>query len=594
MSTNGMNASRVSRSSTTILHQLAARAVSQPLAVAVRQKRLGIWHVTTWKDCWRMAGECALGLRAVGISSGDRVAILCSNRQEWVISYLGILLAGAVPVGLYVATTPEGLAEQLGIARPVAVICENLEQYDKVVAAGTAMPSARATIVCDMRGLNADAGVTSFDDLTRAGAAVVRDGAGAADDLLDKVRPEALALVALTTGTGGEVKSAGSAQGRKIVEMTHAKLNALLDGLLSVEKFDDSDEVLSYLPLAHPTELLFSLFLPVGVGATVSFPESQRSMQDDIREIAPTVFLAVPRVWEGLHREVIVRRGQTGRVRRWIFDRILAAASRRGGRAPSIVHRFLMLDGLQDFLGLSRARFLGSAGAMVAPEALSFFRGIGLPLRNVYSLVEAGGLTAIGAIDEGSDALGSILPALEHRIGAEGMLELRARSADAAVVGDDWFASGDIVENRNGRLHLLGRVGDLIDTGTGTVHPSSIERVLKSSLFIREALVVQGEARRLIALVQLDFATVGEWAKLQQVSFTTFASLAANPVVSDLIAGAVRDLNQALPPQQRVAGFVLLQQELDAGKDELTPLLTVRRNVIRARHAQRLAAAVPV
>jgi long-chain acyl-CoA synthetase len=591
MSANVMNPSRASQSSPTILHQLAARAASQPLGVAVRQKRLGIWHVATWRDCWRMAGECALGLQSVGISAGDRVAILCSNRQEWVISYFGILLAGAVPAGLYVATTPEGLAEQLGIARPVAVICENLEQFDKVVAAGTVMPSAKATIVCDMRGVNAAAGVTSFDDLMQAGAAALRDRISAADELLDKVRPEGLALVALTTGTGGEAKSGDSVHGRKTVEMTHAKLNALLDGLLSVEKFDASDEVLSYLPLAHPTELLFSLFLPVGVGATVNFPESQRSMQDDIREIAPTVFLAVPRVWEGLHREVIVRRGQTGRVRRWLFDRILAAASGRGGRAPSAMHRFLMLEGLQDFLGLTRARFLGTAGAMVAPEALSFFRGIGLPLRNVYSLVEAGGLTAIGAIDEGSDALGSILPALEHRIGADGMLELRARSAGAA---DGWFASGDIVENRDGRLYLLGRVGDLIDTGMGTIHPSSIERVLKSSLFIREALVVQGEGRQLIALVQLDFATVGEWAKLQQVSFTTFASLAANPVVSDLIAGAVRDLNPALPPQQRVAGFVLLQQELDAGKDELTPLLTVRRNVIRARHAQRLAAAIPV
>jgi len=584
----------------TTLHHLAAHArdMARSTQVAMRQKRHGIWHEATWKDYWRMVGECAMGLGAVGIAPGERVAILSANRREWAISHLGIALRGAVPVGLYPSTTQASLVEQLRVTQPVAVICEDQEQFDKVQAARSALPGLRTLVRYEMGGDAAESGAIAFDELLRIGAGRVKDNPAAPADLLDALTPGSVALVALSSGTTVE---------RKPIEVTHGGMDALLQGLLAVVNFNHEDQVLSLLPLAHPTEQMFSLVMPIAVGATVNFPESTRSMQDDIREIAPTVFIAMPRVWEGLHREVMVRRGQTGRIRRLLLDWALAAAQQRArrpraqwgvfARLQAMLYDWIMMGGLQDFVGLTRARFLGSVGAVTAPEALDFFRWIGLPLRNIYSLAEAGGLAAIGEVEEDGDTLGAILPALEHRIAAGGMLEIR-RKATPQVAGAQadagWFQSGDIVENRDGRIRLLGRSGDLIDAAQGSIHPSAVERFLKSSLFIREALVTPGPDKRLNALVQIDFATVSEWAKLHQVSFTTFASLAANPVVADLIAGTVRELNLGLSSEQRVAGFALLQQELDTAQDELTPLLTVRRGAVLARHSARLAAAISV
>ena len=587
----------------TTLHRLAAHARddSRTAQVAVRQKRHGIWHEATWRDYWRMVGECAMGLDAVGVAPGERVAILSANRQEWAVSHLGIALRGAVPVGLYPSTTQASLVEQLRVTQPVAVICEDQEQLDKVQAVRSTLPALRTLVLYDMRGVAAESGVIAYDELVRIGAGRVKENPAAPAAFLDALTPDRVALVALSSGTN--VK-------RKPIEVTHGEMDALLQGLLAVVNFDHKDQVLSLLPLAHPIEQMFSLVMPVAVAATVNFPESVRSMQDDIREIAPTVFIAMPRVWEGLHREVMVRRGQTGGLRRWLFDWVLAAAQRLARRRraqwgaldalQASLHEWVMMRGLQNFVGLTRARFLGSVGAVTAPEALNFFRWIGLPLRNIYSLAEAGGLAAIGEVEEDGDTLGAILPALEHRIGPGGILEIRRKAGQqgAGVQSEaGWFESGDIVESRDGRIRLLGRSADQIDLGNaaqGHLHPSAVERFLKSSLFIREALVTPGPDGRLNALVQIDFATVSEWAKLHQVSFTTFASLAANPAVTDLIAGTMRELNQGLAPDQRVASFALLQQELDTAQDELTPLLTVRRSAVLSRHAARLAAAIPV
>lgn len=583
---------------TTVLHRLAARAESHGGMAALRQKRYGIWHVVAWGDYWRMVGECALGMGAIGIAPGERIAILSANRQEWAISHLGIGLAGAVPIGLYAATTTENLAEQLRVVQPVAIFCEDQEQLDKILAARGGLTSLRTLVVFDMRGIAAAPDVSSFDALMRIGAGRVQGNPTAPSALLKKITSADLALVTLSNGTTG---------GRKAIDLVHGNINALLDSLLSAVRFDHTDEVLSSLPLAHPTEQMFSLFMPIAVGATVNFPESSRSMQDDIREIAPTVFVAVPRVWEGLYREIMVRRGQTGGLRRRLFDWALAAAG-RGERRPhsqwTVMERlqaglrhFVILRELQDFTGLSRARFLASTGAVTSPEALDFFRKIGLPLRNVYSLAEAGGPVAIGEADARSDTISAMLPALEGRVGFGGMLELRRKPLQSGPQGDGsngWFESGDIVEQCDGGLRLLGRSADRIDTPHGPIHPSVIENLLKTNFFIREALAVPESGRGLTALVQIDFATVGEWAKSQRVSFTTFTSLACNAVVADLIAGVVRELNLALPVGQRIASFVLLHHELDAGQDELTPLLTVRRSTVRARHALRLATAISV
>lgn len=587
----------------TTLHRLAAHAGDNARSgqVAMRQKRHGIWHEASWRDYWSMVVECAMGLDGVGIMPGERVAILSANRQEWAVSHLGIALRGAVPVGLYPSTTQASLVEQLRVTQPVAVICEDQEQLDKVQAARSTLPALRTLVVYDMRGVAAESGVIAYEDLVRIGAGRVKENPAAATALLDALTPDSIALVALSSGTTVE---------RKPIEVTHSGMDVLLQGLLAVVNFDHKDQVLSLLPLAHPTEQMFSLVMPIAVAATVNFPESTRSMQDDIREIAPTVFVAMPRVWEGLHREIMVRRGQTGRIRRKLFDWALATAAQLARRPRAqwgvldrlqvVLHEWIMMRALQDFVGLTRARFLGAVGAVTAPEALDFFRCIGLPLRNIYSLAEAGGLTAIGEIEEDGDTLGAILPALEHRIAAGGMLEIRRKATQRGAgvqSGEGWFESGDIVESRDGRIRLLGRSVDQIDpvnAAQARMHPSAVERFLKSSLFIREALVTPGADQRLNALVQIDFATVSEWAKLQQVSFTTFASLAANPAVAELIGGTVRELNQGLPPEQRVAGFALLQQELDTAQDELTPLLTVRRSAVLSRHAARLAAAIPV
>ncbi len=239
---DGMSAPPMQVNGTTLLHRLASHAASRPTQVALRQKRNGIWHESTWKDYWRMVGECALGLRSIGVSKGERVAILSTNRREWVVSHLGITLLGAVPVGLYASTTPANLAQQLRATRPVAVVCEDQEQFDKLQATRGMQVTLRSIVVLDMRGMTPDAGVLPYDDLARAGASCEQEDSSATSAMLDALLPSRLTSVVLSSGTGGE---------HRAIEVRCDATDTLLQGLLSVEHFDETDNILSLLPLAH-------------------------------------------------------------------------------------------------------------------------------------------------------------------------------------------------------------------------------------------------------------------------------------------------------------------------------------------------------
>jgi long-chain acyl-CoA synthetase len=365
------------------------------------------------------------------------------------------------------------------------------------------------------------------------------------------------------------------------------------------------DSVVSYLPLCHVAEQIFSVYLPLELGMTVSFAESLRTIQEDLREIAPSTFLGVPRIWEKLQASILVKIQETGRLRRWIFDRALAhgrryVRDRLAGRPPGLLDRaarglaYLLVNrALQNFVGLRRARKTFSAAAAVSPEVLLFFHAIGIPVREGYGMTECTGFSFVQR--EGEVRLGTVgraIPGLAWRLAPDGELLKRGEAvflgyyrdpaATAETLAGGWLHTGDVAEeDPDGQLRIVDRKKAIFVTAGGkNVSPSLVENALKVSPYVKEAVVL-GEGERFVAaLVQIDFENVGQWATERRLPYTNFRSLVALPEVRDLVRAEVDRANEGLAPVEQVREFRLLEKELDHDDDEVTATMKVRRKKV--------------
>lgn len=585
----------------TMPQMLREHARQRPHELALRQKDYGIWQPMTWADYYRRARHFGLGLKASGLGPDGRVAIIAENRAEWVIAQMGIGLVHGIVVGVYPTSPWNEVAYVLGHSDAELVICEDQEQTDKVVEAWNSLPCLTSGIVIDMKGLRhyERERLQSFAAVEELGANCELEHPGMADELLDGQSMDDTAFMIYTSGSTGRPKGA---------MISWRNLRAAAPGIVDLLSLNRGDGSLSYLPLCHIAEQLTTTIGPLYVGSTVSFGESLRTVQEDLREIGPSYFLGVPRIWEKLHSAIYIKIQETGRLRRWLLQNAIRACEPLGEkprqqwtlRERLVFHCYyiIVLRALLNFIGLRRSRVAMSGAAPIAKEIVRFFRGIGVPLIEVYGSTEATGIiTGQQPDDVIIGTVGVPVSGVEVKLSDQGELLVHGGTvfqgyykndqATVDTIRDGWLYSGDVAElTEAGHYRIVDRLKDIMITAGGkNLSPSEIENTIKASPYIKECIAI-GESRSYVsALIQIDYETVAKWAEGQRIAYTTFRSLADNPHVEELIQREIDAGNARLPNVARLKRFYLLTKELDHDDDEVTATMKVRRSSIQEKYA---------
>jgi long-chain acyl-CoA synthetase len=551
----------------------------RPRDVALRKKDLGRWHEWTWAEYEERVARVAAGLRACGIERGDRIAIQSENRPEWLIADVAAQALGAIVVGIYPTSPAAEVEYLLGHSGAKLLVAEDEEQVDKALAVRAELPDLREVFVVDPRGVRSE-GVRRWDELERAEPLDLASVAAELD-------ADATAIIVYTSGTTGPPKGA---------MLSHA--NMLYAARIFRDAYSTSpgDEVLSYLPLCHIAERLFSVLGALEAGYVVNFGAGGESFAADMREVQPTVFLGVPRVWEKMLATVEVRMADASRLKRLAWRFALA----RGGPAGHA----LAFRALREKLGLLRVRAAISGAAPIAPQVLEFFAQIGVHVREGYGQTEGTAVaTATPADGIRIGTVGTALPGVELRIAEDGEILIRSpgvfkgyyRDEEATAETADaegWLHTGDVGElDADGYLSITDRKKDIIITSGGkNVSPSEIENKLKVSPYVREAIVVGDQRKYLTALIGIEFDTVADWAGRRGVVFTTYSDLAGKEPVRELVGEWVERVNAELAQVERVKRFELLRKELDHEDGQLTATQKVKRAAIAREFADEVEA----
>ncbi|MCI0671373.1 MAG: long-chain fatty acid--CoA ligase [Myxococcaceae bacterium] len=586
----------------TLPARLLELALRHPERVALRHKRLGVWEELTWREYLDGVRAAARGLWELGVRAGDAVAILSDNRPEWLFADLGAQALGALAVGIYQTNPVPDVAYILQDSRARVLLCEDQEQVDKAVACRADTPGVEHVVGFDARGTRHvdDARLLTWDAFHTRGSALLEDGWFEAR--LAELAPHTPSMVVYTSGTTGQPK--GALLSAYNVLDSAGELVGMLD-------VGPEDSVLSYLPLCHVAEKIFTLYLPLSAGCVVHFGESLDTVREDLREVSPTVFLGVPRIWEKMHASVSLRMKDASWLKRRLFDFFTVrgrevARRRREGRA-TVADRLLWALGdvcvfrpLQERLGLRRCRLAVTGAAPVSAELLEWFDGVGVAICEGYGQTECAGVSHM--TPPGRRRLGSVgrpIPGVECRIAEDGEVLVRGSNVfcgylhrpDATaetVDADGWLHTGDVGRvDEDGFLFITGRKKELLITSGGkNLSPEKIENALKTSPYIKEAVAI-GDGRHFVsALVQLDEEAVSDWATRQRLPHTSYADLAANPAVVDLVAREVDKANALLARVEQVRAFRILPKELHQDDGVLTATQKVRRRAVHAAYPE--------
>lgn len=577
---------------------LEEQAARRPSAVAVRTKQLGIWRELTWRDYAEAVREVALALDDLGVRAGDRVAIFAENDPRWLFADLGVQALGAGSVGVYTTLGSGDVAALVNASGAGIVLCGDQEQVDKLLDARADLSGLQKIVVFDTEGLHTpeyeDAPIEAFDDLRARGRELHGQRPVLFSELLAARRPDEVAVVAFTSGT-----TASPPRGVLLTQGGEVAMARIVAERIGLRVRDRS---FSLLPLPHATARLFDAYAPLVAGSSVSFAESAETVATDIVEIAPTILVATPRLLERVQGEVELRLERASRfkraVGRWSMRKMTEAtearlAGRKGAFLGGRLGRILVGRWIVDKAGLSKLRYGGIGGSFVAPELMTWFWALGLPMREQYGQVETGGIVAT---QRGPEDFGTAGPPLhagvdlriddgeELLVRSPGLLVGSVGEEASPLVEDGWFRTGDLARiDERGRVVPIGRRAHVLVTASGDeVSPAEIESRLKVSPYVGSAMVVAAGRPFVSAVIELHEDAVADWARRQGIPVTTYASLVGNERVLELIGEQVRAANASLPAEEQVLAFRVLPQPLD---DELTPTGKIKRAVVEENYA---------
>ncbi|MBE3145437.1 MAG: long-chain fatty acid--CoA ligase, partial [Planctomycetes bacterium] len=519
----------------TLPQSLKAITARQPERIAMRMKDYGIWHDITWAQYYENVKKVAMGLHALGVKRGDHVAIVGENKPEWLFSAMGVMSLGAIFVGVY-TTNPVAECEYVvGHSESVVFFCEDEEQFDKALACRERTPHLKKMVVWDMEGLRHfnDPMLMSFDDLLALGSKTDKENPGLFERIVNEGKAEETASIIYTSGTTGPPKGA---------MIAHKNYLWISEQNEKITKMNVDDETISFLPLNHVYEQIFDLMMHMRVGHIVNFTENTDTVMNDLRNVSPTLFHAVPRIWEKYHSAIVLKMADATWLKRTIFNiayKIGSTYNTHKLAKKSIpfylfvaywIAYFSVFWKLKERLGFDRVRLGISGAAPISHEILKFFQSIGIPIREGYGLTETTGITHIS--DEEHFKLGTVgrsLPESEVKIAEDGEILIRhggifqgyfkEPEATAQAMEGGWFHTGDVGEvDEEGYLKITDRKKDLIITAGGkNVAPQYIENLLKYSPYITDAVVIGDKRKFITALIVIDEENVVKYAQDHKV-----------------------------------------------------------------------------
>jgi long-chain acyl-CoA synthetase len=568
---------------------------------ALRRKVGASWELTTWAEYGRAVREVTAGLAELGIEPGDHVGILSNNRVEWHLADFGSLANGSVTVPLYQTSSSEQVAYILGHAEARVCFVENHDLLVKIMEVRDELPKLDRVIVFENDVALDDPYVVSFADLRASGAARLEREPGLFEARADGLSPDRVATLVYTSGTTGPPKGA---------MVTHANIMWTIRSAVTLFRIGEGERLLSFLPLSHIAERMMSDFAPVAVGGETWFARSLATVAEDLRDCRPTVFFAVPRVWEKFREAAVAKLADAPSLKKLVADRYVAlgwhvvAAHGTLDRAPiwkKLPYR--ALDGLvgakiRHELGLDQAHILITAAAPIHPDLIRWFHAIGLPVVELYGQTEVCGPSTCNPPDDNRiGTVGPPIPGVGLRIADDGEILVRGgnvcagyfrdKAATTGLVDEEgWLHSGDVGRVDDGYLTIVGRKKDLIITAAGqNIAPQEIETDLRGHELIAEAVVI-GEGRRyLTALLALGGDALAAWAE-RHGKVADYESLTVDPDVRAEIDRIVADVNAKRSRVEHVRKYRILPHEFTIAAGEMTPTLKVKRNVVNAAYRE--------
>ncbi|MEW6690180.1 MAG: AMP-binding protein [Pseudomonadota bacterium] len=576
---------------------LLERSRSDPAGVAYRAKRLGLYEVRTWAEYAALVARCALGLKALGLKPGERVAIMADACEEWLIADLGAQAAGAITYGIYPTASPAEVEYQMRDAGAAIFVAEDQEYVDKILPLAARLPALRRIVVIDDSAMFAypKDQFLGFDELLAQEA-----DAESLAALAQAIDPSSEAFIVYTSGTTGHPK------GALVTHGTHlAAANNLLE---HYPRLAENHRTVAYLPPCHILGRDIAITLPLLGGPVPHFGESIEDLPRTLFEVAPTVLFTVPRYLQKFAAQILVAIGNSSPVKRAAYDLAMRAGRRhararwegKAGFSPAYaLARHGVFRPLLEKLGLDRLELAISGGAPLPPETMALWQIWGVDTVEIYGQTEEAGAIIAGqkGLFPRPGNVGSVAPGFELRLGEGGEIQVRGahafreywnnRDATHEVLGEDgWLRTGDVGEYRDGRLRLVDRARDFIVTAGGkTLSPSYIENLLRASAYVADAMVIGHGRKYISALVEIDFETVSDWARQRNVAYTGFTSLAQNAEVRKLITAEIERANAALARVEQVKAFRILPKALDP-EEEGEPV-TPTRKLKRAQMIER-------
>jgi long-chain acyl-CoA synthetase len=576
--------------------------------VWLREKHLGIWRSWTWDQTGVAVREIAAGMLSLGFAAGECASILANTVVPWVWADFAILSCGGVSSGVYPTDAPSQLQFLCQDARSTILFVEDDEQLDKALEVRADLPLLRKIVVFDMEGLRQfdDPGVLSLDALRALGREYLHAHAQDLQARIDQCKPSDLAILIYTSGTTGKPKGAMH---------LHSGLVYTTRGYSTVIAQDAKDERMCFLPLCHIAERIGGQYFSMYTGTKLNFVENPETVAENVREIAPTVFTAVPRVWEKFYSAVTLALQEASPVQQWMYrwsiqtgglvaDQVLAGqAVALGLKLRFIVAQYLTLNNVRKLIGIHRAHLLVTGAAPISPDLVRWYLALGVPMVEAYGLTETCG--ASNVVPAHRIKLGSIGPAApynEVRIDAHtGELLVRGINVFAGYFNQPektaevldaqgWLHTGDVgVQDSDGYFRVTDRMKDIIITAGGkNVTPSALENDLKFSHYITDAVVIGDRRAYLCAIIMIDQDNVEKFAQDQAIPFSNYASLTKAPAVQALIQAEVDRVNKKFARVEQIKKFFLLDTQLTAEDEELTPTMKLKRKLVEKKYAPQI------
>ncbi|MBO9473951.1 long-chain fatty acid--CoA ligase [Shimia sp. R10_1] len=571
---------------------------------AHREKDLGIWQSYSWHDYWEHAKWIGMGLRALGLERGEVVSILSEDRKEWLYADMGIQCVGGIASGVYTTDSASQLEYLLRDSGSRFLFVENDEQLDKFLEIEDQASHVVKVIILDQDGLHdlRHEKCVFIEDLYDTGRAFAAENPGMFEAEITKAKPDDTGLLIYTSGTTGMPKGAMLSQ-ENIISACVSGAHAL--------PTSDKDEQLCFLPLCHILERNVSAYFPIAGKATVNFAESPETVFDNLREVSPAHFTAVPRVWEKIYSRVLVMAQEATPIGRFAFSMAVKAGLKRadyllerkpvpmGTQINYAVWDFLVLRNLRRMLGMDKMRRGGTGAAPISPELIRWYWAIGVTLLEGYGMTENAGLCSINLPDENKiGTVGKSCPGFQVRIAEDGEIQTMGlnnfqgywrnnEKTAETFTADGWLRTGDVGRvDEDGFVTITGRLKDIIITAGGkNITPAEIESRLKFSHYISDAVVI-GDARKYLScLIMIDQENVEKYAQDRKVPFSDFASLCAAQDVVDLIKGEVDAVNKEFARVEQIKDFRLINVLLTAEDEELTATMKLKRSFVEKKHA---------